>query len=137
MKTHSPNVCARSLCERLECRRHLDAAPGDVVMTVERPDLARTYHLLAPTTWADAEAKSVALGGHLAVVNDPAEQDFLWSTFGPLTGIFWIGINDTGHDGQFLWTTGEPVAYTNWFAGEPNNLYPAGEQWGNMWVHYG
>ena len=124
--------------ERLEHRAHFDvAAPGDVVATVNHPTTGHTYHLLAPTTWEDAEARSKALGGHLVVINDQAEHDFVWSTFGPTTGLIWIGIHDTAREGQFVWTTGEPVGYTNWFAGEPNNLYPSGERWGNMWVDYG
>src|SRR5215216_5300429 len=116
--------------EALERRVFLDAAPGGVLTSVTDPATGNTYHLLARTTWDDAEAKSVQLGGHLVVVNDQAEQDFLWSTFGPITGLFWIGINDVGHEGRFTWTTGEPPTYTNWFEGEPNNLRAAGEQWG-------
>jgi hypothetical protein len=117
--------------EVLEPRAHFDAtgiaaAAGDVLTSVTHPTTGHTYHLLERTTWPDAEAKSIALGGHLAVVNDQAEQDFLWSTFGPLSGLFWIGIHDTAHEGRFAWTTGEPVTYTNWFPGEPNNLYPTG-----------
>src|SRR5262245_32506817 len=120
--------------ESLESRRLM--AAGDVLMSVNDPSSGNTYHLLDRTSWPDAEAKSVALGGHLVVVNDAAEQNFLWSTFGQRTGIFWIGINDTAHDGRFVWSTGEPATYTNWYPGEPNNIY-SGERWGNMWLDYG
>lgn len=126
-----------SCAEALEPRRLLDAAPGEVIQTFTHPANGHTYHLLAPTGWDDAEAKSIALGGHLVVVNDQAEQDYLWSTFGPLSGLFWIGFTDADHEGRYVWTTGEPSTYTNWFAGEPNNLYPSGERWGNMWIDYG
>jgi hypothetical protein len=124
-----------SRVEDLEPRR-LFAAPGEVLLTVAGPASGHTYHLLERTTWDDAEARAIALGGHLAVVNDQAEQDFLWSTFGPLTGLFWIGITDAAHEGRFVWTTGEPATYTNWFPGEPNNLHPSSERWGNMWIDY-
>ena len=78
------------------------------------------------TTWTDAEAQATALGGHLVAVNSQAEQDFLDRTFmsGPSrSSIFWNGFNDLAQEGTFVWTTGEPVTYTNWHPGEPNN-YP-------------
>ena len=137
MRSRHIGFARPSTVESLERRRMMDAAPGEVTLSVTSPSTGHTYHLLAPTTWDDAEAESIALGGHLVVVNDPPEQDFLWSTFGPLTGIFWIGFTDGAHEGRYAWTTGEPPTYTNWFAGEPNNLYPSGERWGNMWVDYG
>src|SRR5688572_14831592 len=112
MRSNMPRV------EGLECRR-LFAAPGEVLLTVNNPATGHTYHLLERTTWDDAEAKSIALGGHLVVVNDQPEQDFLWNTFGPLSGIFWIGFTDAEHEGRYVWTTGEPATYTNWFPGEP------------------
>lgn len=133
-RTFSPRAAR---VEPLERRVFLDATPGSVVDSVTSPATGNTYHLLSPTTWEDAEIKSLALGGHLVVVNDAAEQAFLWSTFGPVTGLFWIGINDVAREGRFVWTTGEPPSYTNWFAGEPNNAYPVGEDWGNMWIDYG
>ena len=37
------------------------------------------------------------------------------------SSIFWTGFNDIGRGGEFVWTTGEPVTYTNWHPGEPNN----------------
>lgn len=78
----------------------------------------------AALSWTDAEAEAVAKGGHLVTVNDAAEQAFLNSTF--LQGFFaarplWIGFTDQANDGTFLWSNGEPVTYTNWAPGEPNN----------------
>lgn len=34
---------------------------------------------------------------------------------------FWIGFNDFESEGHWVWSTGEPVTYTNWCPGEPNN----------------
>jgi len=69
-------------------------------------------------TWADAEAYAVSLGGHLVTINDPAEDAWLVSTFGTQ---YWIGLNDIAVEGVWVWSSGEPVTYTNWFPGEPNN----------------
>ena len=35
----------------------------------------------------------------------------------------WLGLYNTGTVGNFAWVTGEPVSFTNWIPGEPNNLY--------------
>ena len=37
-----------------------------------------------------------------------------------------IGLSDAASEGTFTWSTGEPLAYTNWHAGEPNN--PGGNE---------
>lgn len=82
-----------------------------------------TYYLLSEGTWTQGEAFSVSQGGHLATVNDAAEQTFLWNTFGPLrTNIgLWIGFNDQASEGNFVWSSGEAPGFTFWGGGEPNN----------------
>jgi hypothetical protein len=83
-----------------------------------------TYLLLSEGTWSQGEAFAVSQGGHLATVNDAAEQSFLWSHFGPQrTDIgLWIGFNDQASEGNFVWTSGETPGFTFWGPGEPNNL---------------
>ena len=39
---------------------------------------------------------------------------FIW-------GQTWLGINDIESEGDWVWETGDPVEYTNWCGGEPNN----------------
>ena len=58
-----------------------------------------------------------SLGGHLVVINDQSEQDLLRSH--SLSG--WIGLSDASQEGNWVWSSGEPVSYTNWNSGEPNN----------------
>jgi serine/threonine protein kinase len=82
------------------------------------------YLLLAESTWTEAEAKAVKLGGHLATVNDAAENDWIYEAFSFFGGIsrhLWIGLNDAAQEGVFVWSSGEPVNHTQWFPGEPNN----------------
>ena len=77
-------------------------------------------------SWEDAEKQAIALGGHLVTVNNLAEQQFIEQTF--LSGdnersAYWIGFNDTVSEGNFVWSSGEPITYTNWNlnTGEPND----------------
>ena len=100
--------------------------------------MGHTYHLIgspgnvgaAPggLTWADAENEAVSLGGHLATINDQAENDWVWNTFSSQAftissfGGLWIGLNDEALEGTFVWTSGEPVSYTNWNHANPDNF---------------
>jgi hypothetical protein len=69
-------------------------------------------------SWADAEAYAVSLGGHLVTVNDAAENDWLIATLGTE---YYIGMNDRAIEGTWVWASGEPVTFTGWFDGEPND----------------
>lgn len=69
-------------------------------------------------TWQQAESQAQSLGGHLASVTSQAEQRFLTTNFAAREDI-WIGLSSPGAPS---WTTGEPVSYTAFFPGEPNNL---------------
>jgi len=72
--------------------------------------------------WTEGKQISEDLRGHLVTIGDGAESDFINAKFmmmnkyGP-----WIGLYNTGTEGSFAWVTGEPLTYTNWFPGEPNN----------------
>ena len=91
---------------------------------VFNPANGHTYFLLDKSTWTVAEAQAVALGGHLASVNNVAENQFLLDAFcsgADSKRVLWIGLTDDGNEGHFRWTSGEPLTYTNWFTGEPNN----------------
>ena len=67
-------------------------------------------------TWTAAEAEAVSLGGHLASINDAAENIWVLSAFN-LNFCNWIGLNRVGEN--WVWSSGEPVNYTNWISGYP------------------
>ena len=71
------------------------------------------------SSWAEAQAAAVTLGGHLAVIND--EDENLWLADALAGRRAWIGLTDVAAEGAFTWSNGEPVTFTNWAAGEPNN----------------
>jgi hypothetical protein len=99
-------------CDGTSWRRALDF--------VTSPVNGRRYALTPPMTWPQAEALAVTYGGHLATVRSAAEQAWLVSTF--TNPYLWIGANDIAVEGQWAWASGEPITYTNWNIGEPNNL---------------
>jgi hypothetical protein len=81
-----------------------------------------------PMSWAEAEAYAVSLGGHLVTINDAAENDWLVATLGTE---YWIGFNDIAAESEWVWVSGEPVTFTNWLAGEPNDYM--GEDLAMIW----
>ncbi len=85
------------------------------------PTTGSAYLLLEASNWYDAEAAAVALGGHLVTINDQAEQLWIKSTFQSCGVPIWIGITDAASEGSWAWVSGEPVSFTNWWPGEPNN----------------
>ena len=99
-----------------------------------------------PLGWADAEVACQEMGSqtHLASVTSEEQQRAVQhlASSSEAQGI-WIGLNDMAeeceHDGDcFVWSDGEPLEYSNWLQGMPNNngnqdavqLYvPQSSQW--------
>ena len=102
-----------------------------VYQSAINPANGHLYHVItgsndSAVTWTDAENEAVALGGHLATINDAPENAWVTSTFAG--NYLWIGLNDAASEGDFVWPSGEPVTYTNWWPGEPND-YDGGEDY--------
>ncbi len=103
------------------------------------------YYLLASDTWSNSEAQAVALGGHLVTINDSAEETFVYNTFSAYGGVnrtLWIGLSDPTHTGNYVWSSGDPVTYTDWSPGEPNDyaglehyatIFPPNDPRANSW----
>jgi len=91
---------------------------------IKNPGTGNFYALTAPMSWMAAEACAQAWGAHLVTLNNWEEESWIKDTFGRDES-FWIGFNVIGrehHEGSFAWSSGEPVIYTNWGPGEPNNI---------------
>jgi len=114
------------------------------------PATGHYYYLLDEANWTDAEAASVALGGHLATVNDQAEDGWIYShfsTFGGINRHLWIGLYDTDQTvnstdrttrrSEFAWISGQPVSYTNWALYEPNSQFSGETSTPPTWEYYG
>ncbi len=86
------------------------------------------YRSTTRQPWFAARASAHAAGGYLTTISSQAEQDFVY-----LNGVrnpnlaysfengVWIGLNDAENEGTFVWENGEPVTFTYWEQGEPNN----------------
>ncbi len=74
--------------------------------------------LAEQVTWHQAVASCALLGGHLVTISDAAENAFVNDLNG---GDWWLGLSDVDTEGQFVWVTGEPLTFTNWDPGQPDN----------------
>uniref|UniRef100_A0A3P9BI67 C-type lectin domain-containing protein n=1 Tax=Maylandia zebra TaxID=106582 RepID=A0A3P9BI67_9CICH len=84
-------------------------------------------YVSASMAWADAELHCVSQGANLASIHSLEEHQFvkvLISNFDPTEGYTWIGLTDLHKEGGWIWmwSDGSVVHYSNWLAGEPNNL---------------
>jgi len=82
--------------------------------------------------WYKAEQYCRFHGMHLASINSAEEQKNLEdhiTSFGMGNEHFWSSGTDQGEEGKFVWmSSGKPLTYENWNAGEPNNFqYENGE----------
>jgi ELWxxDGT repeat protein len=94
------------------------------------PSNGHLYKLTAPSSWHSALAQARSDGGTLATIRSQAEQDWLWTEFGPDN--LWIGLEDLDLNGVFEWSSGEPLNFATWCPGQPN-----GGSQGESVVHMG
>jgi len=72
-------------------------------------------------TWTEAKKHCESLGGYLVTIKSHEEQAFIATLISRgKKNFYWIG-GYCDADRKFRWVTGEPMTYTNWMAGEPNN----------------
>ena len=80
-------------------------------------------------SWGQAEAAARqrthnGVPGRLVTISSAGENHFVNNLRAGGDMRAWIGLYDPdgSEPGPFRWISGEPVTYTNWGAGEPNNL---------------
>ncbi|HUS36371.1 MAG TPA: LamG-like jellyroll fold domain-containing protein [Verrucomicrobiae bacterium] len=121
------------------------AISGQIV----NPQNGHRYALLERGTWLNSEQGAILQGGHLVTINDLAEQNWVFQTFGKYGGqsrLLWIGLNDFAKEGAYVWSSGQTSVFRRWAAGEPNNsqagedfvaMYYPGHSSGGMWNDWG
>ena len=93
--------------------------------------------LAEPTqnTWENAQAYCEAVGGYLATITTPEENDFLYRYMrqrGYASAYFGLSNTQTG---AWQWGNDELLTYTNWHSGEPNNQN-GNEHYGMFYVNF-
>ncbi len=86
--------------------------PNPIGAWVVNPANGHAYKRIQCKSWEDARAKAMAEGAHLVSINDETEQEWLVEIFGQ--DPFLIGLTRLENQTEWQWTSGEPVAYTNW-----------------------
>jgi len=78
------------------------------------------YFALAgpPRNWSTQRDACVSAGAHLVTITSQEENAFVSQMVGVQDR--WIGLRKPQAGEPFSWVTGEPVSYTAWDAGEPN-----------------
>ena len=89
----------------------ISPAPGEGVWMVN-PANGHAYKSIRCEGWNDANNQAVTEDAYLVAINDEAEQKWLSEIFG--SRAYWIGLTDLAKEGEWVWTSGEPVTYTNW-----------------------
>jgi hypothetical protein len=90
---------------------------------------------LTAAAWGAAAAACEAEDAQLVTVGSEEEGARLATHLGEAE--WWMGASDAAVEGDWEWHTGEPMDYTNWRAGEPNNGGVAGEDCGILEGHNG
>ncbi|MDG2487270.1 MAG: lectin-like protein, partial [Roseibacillus sp.] len=80
-------------------------------------------------TWEEAKADAESRGGRLAVLDTQARINMAEAFLGRFSERpdTWIGLTDSESEGDWRWTTGQPLAASAWLQGEPNNADAGGE----------
>jgi len=105
---------------------------------LRNPANGHYYALTAPLAgWSSAAIVADSLGAdvELVTIRNQQENDWLHSSF-QIAGLpregAWIGFNDVAVEGTWVWRSGEPVTFTAWAPGEPNNT-GGREDHGHFW----
>ena len=105
-------------------------APGDTIIIKGGTEVTALWKSNYPRykvfnlslSWDEACAYCESLGGHMATITSAEENEEVYQAMisqGYTSAYF--GFTDRASEGTWVWVTGEPVQYTNWQKGEPNN----------------
>lgn len=82
---------------------------------------------VAGLSWQGARSACKKMGAELLWVNDAADSAKITTQIQStgVAGEYWIGLNDIGNEGNYVWADSAPATWFNWADGQPNN---SGEQ---------
>ncbi len=95
------------------------------LVPVQFPENGHYYQMSTTLrTWDNARWAAEQMGGHLATITSPAENNFVTQLL-PTEVNAWLGgfqpLGSVEPNGSWQWVTGEAFDYSNWNGGEPNN----------------
>ncbi|XP_041616718.1 C-type lectin domain family 17, member A isoform X1 [Vulpes lagopus] len=81
-------------------------------------------YYFSPSTksWDEARKFCQENYSHLVIISSFAEQNFVAKAHGS-PRVYWLGLNDRDHEGNWKWLDGSPVTLSFWDPEEPNNLH--------------
>ena len=124
-----------------------DAADNDCDGSVDDDDACdpceveeydgHTYLLCAVAKqWTSAQSACLSVGYDLVAFG--SEEEEVWisdAAYAYYRSTYWSGFNDRDSEGDWVWSNGEEVVYTDWASGEPNDS--GGEDCGQIiWSGY-
>ena len=118
-----PDRCTAVVCFPVSA---MDLCPVNLPTTLAGHTFIGTFNghsyfrSIGTFSWEAANAAAVAVGGHMVSVNSLLEKN--WLLANTPSNWYWIGLRYSPSLGQFKWTSGEPVTYTNWGIGQPGVL---------------
>ena len=148
---HANPGCSNNYCCTLVCS--VDAFCCDVLWDLDCAAIAgglcratvgpfvnpcnnSSYYLLPPGSWTDSVQLAAALGGSLATITSEEENEFVRQVVvgydGETYRRAWIGYYLPPGGDEFVWVSGEPGCYTNWYPGEPNFTFI--DKYTELWV---
>lgn len=83
------------------------------------------YTIVDGPSWTQAEANSVKLGGHLVSISSDSENKFLVDKYAEDSAAYngdvsyYLGLTDKASKGNWAWSDGSPLRFSNWSPGEP------------------
>ncbi|XP_052286374.1 aggrecan core protein-like [Dreissena polymorpha] len=109
------HMCPASVQQESRRNNNILAQHGDSCYELQTDD---------KVIWAHSEYLCRQQGGHMVAITSATEQAFVdafMARHNPNRAV-WIGLHDRRVEGQFEWTSGESVTYTNWVPNHMSNF---------------
>lgn len=123
---NDPFCCQTSWDSICQSEALTSCSPGFVTDEVIDPWNGHKHRLLSTASWTAASSAFFDAGTNFVTVRNGRENEWLRQSLlnnvsGWSAGPGYIGLSDAAVEGNFVWTSGQPLTFTNWAPGEPNN----------------